>query len=116
MRAAFASAKANCFIIGPRRGEIYPAGVEHKPGNGVGADHHFEGQRSTLFDALYIPSGEHVATLAKNGRTIHWVLEAFGHCKAIGAVGEGEPFILSSSFDDCRAFRLTFICSRDLPP
>ncbi|KAG9314601.1 hypothetical protein JVU11DRAFT_5404 [Chiua virens] len=59
-------------------------------GDGVFADHHFEGQRSTLFDAIYIPSGkEHVRALAKNGRAIHWVREAFGHCKSIAAVGEG---------------------------
>ena len=59
-------------------------------GQGVFADHHFESQRSTLFDAIYIPSGEeHVKTLAKSGRVVHWVREAFGHLKPIAAVGEG---------------------------
>ncbi|KAH0838533.1 hypothetical protein J3R83DRAFT_6852 [Lanmaoa asiatica] len=63
-------------------------------GIGVFADHHFEGQRSTLFDAIYIPSGaEHVRALAKNGRVVHWVREAFGHCKPIAAVGEAVDFL-----------------------
>lgn len=89
VRAALTSCKAVCYIIGPRRGYIHPM-ASHDVGPGVFADHHFEGQRSTLFDAVYIPSGtEHVKALTKNGRVVHWVREAFGHCKPIAAVGEG---------------------------
>jgi catalase len=89
VRAALTSVKAVCYLIGPRRNHIRPmAGQDFGPG--VFADHHFDSQRSTLFDAIYIPSGEeHVRTLARNGRVVHWVREAFGHCKAIAAVGEG---------------------------
>lgn len=90
VRAALASDKAFTFIIGPRRGKIYPAGYD----DGVIADHHFEGQRSTLFDAIFIPSGaEHAMALASDGRVLHWVREAFGHCKVIGAIGEGAQFV-----------------------
>lgn len=89
VRAALTSAKAVCHIIGPRRGRVHPM-TSQDVGSGVFADHHFEGQRSTLFDAIYIPSGpEHAKALAKNGRVVHWAREAFGHCKAIAAVGEG---------------------------
>ncbi|VDB85012.1 unnamed protein product [Peniophora sp. CBMAI 1063] len=77
------------FLIAPRRGKIFPAG-QQKGDSGVMADHHFEGQRSTMFDALYIPSGtESAKTLMSNGRCIHWVREAFGHLKTIGAIGDG---------------------------
>jgi len=94
VRAAFASAGAVNFIIGPRRGKVYSAGEVIGEGEGVMADHHYEGQRSTMFDALFIPSGaEHAKTLAGNGRVIHWVREAFGHCKAIGAIGDGVTFL-----------------------
>lgn len=87
IRAALTSSKAVCYIIGLRRGRVDPMASQ---GAKVSANHHFEGQRSTLFDAIYIPSGaEHVKALAKNGRVIHWVREAFGHCKPIAAVGEG---------------------------
>ena len=89
VRAALTKSKALCYIIGPRRGHVHPMAGQGVA-SGVSADHHFEGQRSTLFDAIYIPSGaEHVKALAKNGRVIHWVRETFGHCKPIAAVGEG---------------------------
>ncbi|EGO02731.1 hypothetical protein SERLA73DRAFT_158522 [Serpula lacrymans var. lacrymans S7.3] len=93
VRAILTSAKAVCYIIGPRRNKIHPSEAQDI-GEGVTADHHFEGQRSTLFDAIYIPSGEkHIKELANNGRAVHWVREAFGHCKPIGAIGEGVDFL-----------------------
>lgn len=93
-KGAFVAAGAVPFVIGPRRGEIFPAGASEK---GIFADHHYEGQRSTMFDAIFIPSGKECAqTLASNGRAIHWVLEAFGHLKAIGAVGEAVAFLESA--------------------
>jgi catalase len=94
VRNALASAKARTFIIGPRRGQVYPSGVHADAKKGIQADHHFEGQRSTLFDALYIPSGgRHIDRLANNGRVVQYVREAFGHCKAIGAVGYAVEFL-----------------------
>lgn len=90
IKAVIKAGGALPFIIGPRRGEINPAGKTAGKNSGLMADHHFEGQRSTMFDALFIPSGaEHVKSLMGNGRVKQWVLEAFGHLKAIGAVGEG---------------------------
>ncbi|PCH33365.1 catalase [Wolfiporia cocos MD-104 SS10] len=94
LRAALKAGGATSWIIGPRRGKVYPAGEQVGSGEGITADHHYEGQRSTLFDAFIIPSGaKHAQTLAQNGRTVHWVREAFGHCKAIGAIGEGVAFL-----------------------
>lgn len=91
LRAALKAGGATTWIIGPRRGYVYPAGQEVGVGKGLFADHHYEGQRSTLFDAFIIPAGAaHAQKLAENGRTIHWVRESFGHCKPIGAIGEGR--------------------------
>lgn len=90
IRGLIKSSMATSYVIGPRRGKIYAAGEKVGVGAHLWADHHFEGQRSTLFDALLIPSGAHVQKLAENGRTVHWVREAFGHCKTIGAIGEGK--------------------------
>lgn len=88
LRAAIKAAGALSFVIAPRRAQI-------KTSTGtmtVQADHHFEGQRSTMFDAFFIaPGAQSVGTLAQDGRVVHWVREAFGHCKTIGAIGEG-PF------------------------
>jgi catalase len=90
VRTALNNAKATTWIIGPRRGKIDPESQLIGTGEPITADHHFDGQRSTLFDAIFVPSGsEHVKALMKNGRAVHWVKEAFGHCKAIGAIGDG---------------------------
>ena len=94
LRAALKAGMANTFVIGPRRGQVYPDGEAVGSGKGYQADHHYEGQRSTMFDAILIPGGaKHAQALAGNGRTVHWVREAFGHCKAIGALGEGMMHI-----------------------
>ena len=78
--AAVRAAGATAWLVGPRRGTV----------SGLQTDHHFEGARSTLFDAVLVPSGAaHARALAGNGRAVHWVREAFGHLKPIGAVGEG---------------------------
>lgn len=91
LRAAIKAGSATSWVIGPRRGWVYPEGAVVGSGKGgVWADHHYEGQRSTLYDAFIVPGGAKSAqALAENGRTIHWIREAFGHCKAIGAIGEG---------------------------
>ncbi|TCD70668.1 catalase A [Steccherinum ochraceum] len=95
LRAAFKAGSATTWLIGPNRGPVYPEGVaQGDVKNGVLADHQYEGQRSTAFDAVVIPAGMKSAqALARNGRAVHWVREAFGHCKAIGAIGEGVAFV-----------------------
>lgn len=94
IKAALKAAKALPFTIGPRRSPIYAAGEEKGTGKGVTPDHHLEGMRSTMFDSVFIPGGaDSVATLRKNGRALHWVREAFGHLKAIGATAEGVQLV-----------------------
>lgn len=88
VKGALSAVGALCFTIGPKR-----QAVKSSTGQSVQPDHHFEGQRSTMYDALYVPSGTHIPTLAKNGRVIHYIREAFGHCKAIGATGDGVELI-----------------------
>ncbi|KAF7333781.1 Catalase [Mycena venus] len=91
MKTALKASGAVPFVIGPRRGNISSSGGSE----GVFADHHFESQRSTMFDALYIPNGnaEYGAALRASGRVVHWIAEAFGHCKAIAGLGEGQNTI-----------------------
>lgn len=92
-RVAMKAGGATTWMIGPRRNKIYGAGQTPGKDEGLAMDHHFESQRSTMFDALFIPGGaEHARTLASNGRVIHWILEAFGHLKTIGALGECQFF------------------------
>ena len=89
VKGALTAAGAFVFTIGPKKQNVIPK----EGGKGVMPDHHFEGQRSTMYDALYIPSGSHVAILKKQGRVIHWIREAFGHCKTIGATGEAVELV-----------------------
>lgn len=94
VKAALTAAGALPFTIAPRRSPIFAEGEDKKSGQGVKPDHHLEGMRSTLFDSIFVPGGsQSVATLRKNGRAVHWVREAFGHLKAIGATGEAVAFV-----------------------
>ena len=103
VKAALSAAGAFCFTIGPKRQPVKPAGG----GKGVAPDHHFEGMRSTMFDSLYLPGGEHIGALAKQGRVIHWIREAFGHCKAIGATGEAVQLMQTAVGIDGMVFSST---------
>lgn len=86
---AIQGAKAIPLVIGTHRSETFADG-ESQSGKGIVPDHHLEGQRSTMFDALFVPGGKQaIETLSKNGRALHYIREAFGHLKAIGATGEG---------------------------
>ncbi|KAF7556881.1 hypothetical protein G7Z17_g1163 [Cylindrodendrum hubeiense] len=81
--------KATPIVIGTRRSPIFAADQNPSTDKGIVPDHHLEGQRSTMFDAIFIPGGEEsIKTLSNNGRALHYVREAFGHLKAIGATGE----------------------------
>lgn len=89
VKGALTAAGALPFTIGPKRQACIPS----SGGKGVAPDHNFEGNRSTMYDAVYIPGGEHITTLRKNGRVLHWIREAYGHCKTIAATGEGVALV-----------------------
>ncbi|KAF2751416.1 catalase-domain-containing protein [Sporormia fimetaria CBS 119925] len=94
MKAALSAAGALPFTIGIRRNKVYAAGEEKGSSGGVTPDHHLEGMRSTMFDSVFVPGGaKSIETLRKTGRAVHWVREAFGHLKAIGATGEAVEFV-----------------------
>jgi len=105
VKAAFSAAQAVVFTIGVRRSAIFAAGESKSSGKGVTPDHHLEGMRSTMFDSLYIPGGsESVTTLGKSGRALHWIKEAFGHLKAIGATGEAVELVRKATALDELSF------------
>jgi catalase len=95
VRAALKAEGATTWVIAPRRGMIFPAGVHPESGTGgLLADHHLEGQRSTMFDAIFVcPGTRSTLTLRENGRAVHWVREAFGHLKPIGVLGDAVSFL-----------------------
>jgi catalase len=52
---------------------------------------------SALFDAVYVPGGaENVKTLLREADAIHFINEAYKHCKTIAATGEGIDLLRAS--------------------
>lgn len=94
MYGAIKAQKAIPMVLAPRRSAIFSANEDSSKDKGIVPDHHFEGQRSTMFDALFVPGGEKsIQTLSKNGRALHYIREAFGHLKTIGGTGEAVQFL-----------------------
>jgi catalase len=64
------------------------------------ADESFFTTASVLYDAVYIPGGKKSAeTLLGEADAIHFIDEAFKHCKAIAAEGEGVQLLEASQIN-----------------
>ncbi|WP_424358089.1 catalase [Methanocella sp. MCL-LM] len=72
----------------------------HKGSDGgeVMVDKSYVTTGSILYDAVFVPGGKQsVETLKSHGDAIHFLNEAFRHCKPIGAMGEGVDLIKASA-------------------
>ncbi|WP_338877148.1 catalase [Spirosoma sp. SC4-14] len=86
MQKALAAEKAVIAIVAPHLGMLKTSG-----GQSVKIDASLQTVASVLFDAVYVPGGKPSAdALAQEPDAIRFVHEAFMHCKAIAATGEGE--------------------------
>ncbi len=73
--------------------------VKAADGNEMKVDHALRTVASVLFDAVYIPGGEKsVNSLTEEPDAIEFVNEAFRHCKAIAATGEGVNFLNEETY------------------
>ena len=73
--------------------------VNDSNGNEMKVDHALRTVASVLFDAVYIPGGEKSGnTLSAEADAIEFVNEAFRHCKAIAATGEGVNFVRNETY------------------
>jgi catalase len=76
-------------IVAPRLGMLVGAG-----GTEVKIDFSFLTCSSVLFDAVYVPGGkESVTALMKEAAAIHFLNEAYKHCKAVAATSEGAELL-----------------------
>jgi catalase len=83
------AAGAQCRIVSFRLGTVTSASKRQ-----IAIDATFATMPSVMFDAVLIPAGqEGVDALKRNGDAMHFVQEAFKHCKAICAVGEGAQLL-----------------------
>ncbi|RAJ29225.1 catalase HPII [Pedobacter cryoconitis] len=72
--------------------------IKDDSGKLIKVDFTFLTTASVLFDAVYVPGGEKsVQALSAEADAVHFVEEAFRHCKAIAASAEGVEFILLSN-------------------
>lgn len=88
------SAGAVCKVISGQLGTVSTQG-----GKQLAVDHTFAAMPSVMFDAVLIPGGdESVTTLCGLGEAVHFVLEAYKHCKTICALNEGTRLLATLGF------------------
>ncbi|MEO5510695.1 MAG: DJ-1/PfpI family protein, partial [Longimicrobiales bacterium] len=89
MKRALTAAGGQAKIVAPRGGTLKGAN-----GKSLKVDFSLLTTSSVLFDAVFVPGGAaSVAALEGEADAIHFVNEAYKHCKAIGAVGEGVDLL-----------------------
>ena len=86
MKKALEKEGATVKIVAPKSGML-----KTKAGEEVKINDSFLTTTSVVFDAVYIPGGEKSISKLKNeGDAIHFLNEAYMHCKPIGAFGKND--------------------------
>ena len=89
------AAGAVCKLVSWQLGTVNTQG-----GKQLVVDHTFANMPSVMFDAVLIPGGdESVTTLCGLGEAVHFVLEAYKHCKTICALNEGTRLLATLGFN-----------------
>jgi catalase len=70
--------------------------IQSSTGEETEAVKNYETTASVLYDGIYIPGGQHIEALRKQGDALHFINENFRHCKPIGATSEGVDFFMST--------------------
>jgi catalase len=93
MKKALVAAGAQAKIIAPRLGFLTGSNGEK-----VKIDFSLLTAASVLFDAVFVPGGEaSVEALKQEADALHFVNEAYRHCKAIAATGAGVALLQASA-------------------
>ncbi|WP_309681891.1 catalase [Polaromonas sp.] len=88
-------AGAVCKLVAPHLGTVSTAS-----GRQLAVDHSLANMPSVMFDAVLIPGGaDSAAALGRLGDAVHFVLEAYKHCKAICAINEGCQLLGTLGFE-----------------
>jgi catalase len=89
IRDALEQAGAQCKVVGPKLGTVASASKRQ-----IDVDMTFANTPSVMFDAVLVPAGaDSAAAMAGIGDAVHFVLEAYKHCKAICTVGDGVQLL-----------------------
>jgi catalase len=93
MQQALKNAGTNAKVVSKFGGTIKSA-----DGQEVEVDKPFVTTASVMYDAVYVPGGQQsIEALKQQGDAIHFINEAFRHCKAIAATGEGVELLRASN-------------------
>ena len=95
---ALKGAGARADIISKYRGML-----KSSSGEKLEVDKNYLTAASVMYDAVYVPGGKgSIDTLKMQGDAIHFVNEAFRHCKPLGATGEGIEFFKVADLPDIK--------------
>ncbi len=101
MKAALEAAGVKPEVVAPSLGQLASA-----TGSEVAVDKTFATSGSVLYDAVYVPGGARSSeALRIQGDAVHFVNEAFKHCKAIAASSEGLDLLMASDINPDRVSR-----------
>ncbi len=93
---ALNQAKAKPFLVASRIGE-----TKLSDGSAIRADGQLLGSPSQMFDAVaIILSKEGAATLVREAAAVQWVMDAFGHLKAIGHDASAKALLDKAGVQD----------------
>jgi catalase len=85
-------------VVSKFGGKVLSADGQETP-----VDKMFVTTASVMYDAVYVPGGKQsVDTLKQQGDAIHFINEAFRHCKAIAASSEGVELFQHASLEGVR--------------
>ncbi|MFC6101155.1 catalase [Olivibacter domesticus] len=94
VKDALVSGGAVVHVIAPRLNAVI--GMNNKE---IAVDESFLTAASVLYDAVYVPGGKNsVATLEAEANAVHFLNEAFKHCKAIAADEQGLQVLEATYF------------------
>jgi catalase len=89
LKDAINNAGATAFVVAPKVGKVQPSN-----GKTIRADGQLAGSPSQIFDAVAVlVSKEAVVRLSRDAAAIQWLMDAFGHLKAIGYSEEARPLL-----------------------
>ena len=96
VRDALKKAGATVELVSTKLGPVTSAA-----GKTLEPDKSFLTAASVFYDAIFVPGGsQSVGTLRGEGDAVHFINEAFKHCKALAAAGEGVDLLVSSNIVD----------------
>jgi catalase len=89
IQQALHDAGAACRVVAAQLGFVATSS-----GQQLAVNHTFANMPSVMFDAVLVPGGAPCAqALAANGDAVHFMLEAYRHCKSICVIGEGAQLL-----------------------